>query len=310
VIPLSSSSAAIPVAAIRRLTIHDGPGVRDTVFVKGCPLRCAWCHNPECISSAPRLLFHENLCTGCRRCLKSCPNGVHFFDREGRHLLRRERCRNCGKCADDCLFNALEICGTPLSAEELLAKLLRDRDFFAPAGGVTLSGGEPALYPDFTAELFRRLKETGIHTALDSCGAVGFEAYRKILPHTDLVLFDLKGMDPERHRRNTGHDNRVIHENLRKIAAFGTPVEIRMPIVPGCNDFPDDIEGAGKLLAEIGTTVRVRLLAYHSLAREKYAAAGLTDTMPAADPPDDARLADIAETLSAFLPKEIPVSFG
>ena len=302
------SGEKVPVAAIRRLTIHDGPGVRDTVFVKGCPLHCVWCHNPECISARPQLLFHTNLCKNCGTCVRACPYGVHSVDPEEHHLTR-ENCRLCGECVKACYFNALEICGEKMSAEEVYSKVIRDRDFYAPEGGVTLSGGEPALYPDFASDLFEKLKQTGIHTALDTCGAVDFGHYRKILPQTDLVLFDLKGMDPERHRKHTGMDNRLIHENLHKISDFGTAVEIRMPIVPGYNDFRDDIERTGRLLAGIGTLVRVRLLPYHAMAGNKYAAAGIPDTMPDVETPDTERLREIADRLAAFLPREIHVVY-
>lgn len=302
------SGEKIPIAAIRRLTIHDGPGVRDTVFVKGCPLHCVWCHNPECISARPQLLFHANLCKHCGVCVRACRNGVHNIDSEGHHL-NWKNCRICGECVRACYFNALELCGEKMSAEEVFSKVIRDRDFFVPEGGVTLSGGEPALYPDFSLELFKKLKQAEIHTALDTCGAVDFEHYRKILPQTDLVLFDLKGMDPERHRNHTGMDNRLIHENLRKISDYGTAVEIRMPIVPGYNDFPEDIEQTGRLLAGIGTLARVRLLPYHAMAGSKYAAAGMPNTMPGTETPDIDHLKQIAGRLATFLSRELPVVF-
>ena len=302
------SGEKVPVAAIRRLTIHDGPGVRDTVFVKGCPLHCVWCHNPECIPAGPQLLFHANLCKHCGACVRACMNRVHSVDSEGHHLIR-ENCRLCGECVRACYFNALELCGEKMSVEDVFSKVIPDQDFYVPEGGVTLSGGEPALYPDFASNLFDKLKQTGIHTALDTCGAVDFGHYRKILPQTDLVLFDLKGMDPERHRKHTGMDNRLIHENLHKISEFGTAVEIRMPIVPGYNDFREDIEQTGRLLAGIGTLVRVRLLPYHAMAGNKYAAAAMPDTMPDAEIPDTERLREIADSLATFLPREIPVVY-
>ena len=298
------------IAAIRRLTIHDGPGIRDTVFVKGCPLHCVWCHNPECISGKRQVIFHRKLCVNCGKCQAKCTQNVHSFDGTSKHLINRDNCLNCGKCAEHCLFNALEICGESMSVEEVFEKVFRDRDFFIPEGGVTLSGGEPAIYPEFAAELFKKLQSNSIHTALDTCGAVRFENYLQILPYTDLVLFDLKGMDPVRHKQNTGMDNTLIHENLKKISEYGTPVEIRMPIVPGCNDFAGDIEAAGRLLQQIKTVVKVRLLAYHPFSEEKYAAAGVVNYMPAVQPPDKKHLDRIANTLESLLPSDVPVVYS
>ena len=166
-----------------------------------------------------------------------------------------------------------------------------------------------SVYPEFAAELFGKLKSAGIHTALDTCGAVDFGCYQKILPYTDLVLFDLKGMDAVRHLKHTGMDNALSHENLRKISSSGTPVEIRMPIVPGCNDFTEDIISTGKLLSGMDLIVRIRLLPYHALAENKYAAAGMPDTMPDAETPDLKRLKEIADLLSGILSRPIPVEF-
>ena len=302
------SENKIPIAAIRRLTIHDGPGIRDTVFVKGCPLNCIWCHNPECISGAKQLLYHANLCKNCGACGNACPENAHVFF-EGIHQIDRTKCRQCGACVNACFFAALELCGEGMTVDEVFTQVVKDRDFYLPDGGVTLSGGEPALYPEFAAELFEKLKSAGIHTALDTCGAVDFGCYQKILPHTDLVLFDLKGMDAVRHLKHTGMDNLLIHENLRKISRSGTPVEIRMPIVPGCNDFTEDIVSAAKLLSGLDSIVRIRLLPYHALAENKYAAAGMHDTMPDAETPDLKRLKEISDLLSGVLSRPIPVEF-
>ena len=279
----------IPVADIRRLTLHDGPGTRTTVFVKGCPLRCVWCHNPESLSASPLLLFHDNLCSGCGRCAAVCPAGVHAFD-GGAHRLDRSRCRACGACAEACPRGALEICGRDYTPEELLPPLLRDEAFYASGGGVTVSGGEPLLYAEAVGRLFELLHGCAIRTALDTCGEVPFESFERVLPATDLVLFDIKGMDPVRHSENTGRDNARIHDNLRRLGALGVPVEIRMPVVPGRNDAEGEFEAAARLLAEVPSVTKVRLLPYRSLARKKYRDAGLTDTMPDAPTPDAAFL--------------------
>lgn len=284
----------IPVAAIRRLTLHDGPGTRTTVFVKGCPLRCRWCHNPECLSARPQLLFHDNLCAGCGRCATVCTEGCHSVSPR---TIDRSRCRLCGKCVEACWHGALEICGRDYTPEELLPLLMRDAAFYESGGGVTVSGGEPLLYAEAVALLFPLLHERGIRTALDTCGEASWEAFEAVLPFTDLVLFDIKGMDSERHRANTGRGNERIHDNLRRLGACGVPVEIRMPVVPGCNDSEGEFEAAARFLARIPSVVAVRLLPYRSLARSKYRAAGIADTMPDVPTPDKAFLESRAAIL-------------
>ncbi len=324
----------IPVADIRRLTLHDGPGTRTTVFVKGCPLRCRWCHNPECFSAEPRLLFHDNLCVGCGRCVAACPRGVHALVESQKtvaepvspisyplspishlrpvdqvrvpaHLIDRTHCLACGVCVETCWQGALEICGCDYTPEELLSLLLRDEAFYASGGGVTVSGGEPLLYAEAIGKLFGLLHVNGVRTALDTCGAVPFEAFERVLSATDLVLFDIKGMDPVRHRENTGRDNVQIHANLRRLGELGVPVEIRMPVVPGSNDAEAEFEAAARFLSEIPSVMAVRLLPYRSLARKKYRAAGLEDTMPDAPTPDTAFLESRAAILRRHL--RIPV---
>ncbi len=221
------------------------------------------------------------------------------------HLIDRTRCRLCGACVDDCPRGALEICGRDYSPEELLPLLLRDAVFYASGGGVTVSGGEPLLYAEAVGRLFELLHARGIRTALDTCGEVPFEAFERVLPATDLVLFDIKGMDPVRHRENTGRDNVQIHANLRRLGELGVPVEIRMPVVPGSNDAEAEFEAAARFLSEIPSVMAVRLLPYRSLARKKYRAAGLEDTMPDAPTPDAAFLESRAAILRRCL--RVPV---
>lgn len=304
----------IPIAAIRRLTLHDGPGTRTTVFVKGCPLRCRWCHNPECISARPQLLFHDNLCVGCGKCAGVCPEGCHKLvecrrskveDQEAavERQIDRSRCRLCGKCVDACWRGALEICGRDYTTEDLLPILMRDTAFYESGGGVTVSGGEPLLYADAVARLLALLRERGVRTVLDTCGEAPWGAFKAVLPFTNLVLFDIKGMDTERHRVNTGCGNERIHGNLRRLGECGVPVEIRMPVVLGCNDAKEEFEAAAEFLAGIPSITAVRLLPYRSLARSKYRAAGMPDTMPDAQTPDAAFL----ETRASILRRSLSV---
>ena len=286
-----------PIADLRRLTIHDGPGTRDTVFVKGCPLHCLWCHNPESISAKPQILFRRNLCIACGDCASVCPTKSHSLQ-DGRHLFDRTLCASCGKCADACLNGALTLCGKRSTADDVFRSLLKDKEFFTLSnGGVTISGGEPLLYPDFTLSLFTLLHGAGIHTALDTCGAVPFSAFDTVLPETDMILYDLKGMNPERHRCNTGQDNSLILNNLSMLGSGTVPIEIRMPIVPRYNDAPEDITAAGRFLATLSAVTRIRLLAYHSMARDKYAMCGRTDTMPEVESPSHEHLAKMAAVI-------------
>ena len=213
------------------------------------------------------------------------------------HSIDRSRCRLCGTCVEACWHGALEICGREYTPEALLPLILRDAAFYE-------SGGEPLLYAEAVARLFALLRERGIRTALDTCGEAPWAAFEAVRPVTDLVLFDIKGMDSERHRANTGRGNERIHDNLRRLGACGVPVEVRMPVVPGCNDGEEEFEAAARFLADIPSLTAVRLLPYRSLARSKYRAAGLADTMPDVPTPDAAFL----ETRAAILRRSLAVS--
>ena len=283
------------IVDVKHFAVHDGPGIRTTVFLKGCPLRCLWCHNPESVRNEPELALLEKKCVKCGACARVC--ACHRIE-NGVHLLDRDRCVACGRCVEACLFDALLLYGRMVSPEDLCGELLADRLFYEQTGGgVTLSGGEPLLHPGFCAELFGLLRAEGVSCALDTCGEVPWSAFETVLPVTDLFLYDLKQMDPGKHKRCTGVSNERILENLRRLSGTGKPIEIRMPLVPGYNDADSDLEAAGRFLAELNHLCGVRLLPYHSLARSKYRSVGHADTMPEAESPSAENLARAAEIL-------------
>ncbi len=262
---------------LQRLSTEDGPGIRTTVFFKGCSLRCAWCHNPESISPRPQVHWLENRCIGCRTCAKTCPNSAVRWTDSGPRIDRAQ-CDGCGLCAEACPANAMQRLGVQTELEPLVRELLKDRVYFEKSsGGVTASGGEPTLQPGFTAELFKRLQAAGVQTALDTCGLCAREALARILPFTDLVLFDLKLMDPKQHRRFTGQDNRQILENLRFVRDDladrpGKALWIRTPLIPGATATLENLAAAGEwITAHLGEAVqRWELCAFNNLCRDKY----------------------------------------
>lgn len=259
------------VEAYKRFEIHDGPGVRTTVFLKGCPLNCRWCHNPECIDIKRALAYHANQCVLCGECAKVCPTGAHEII-NGEHLLNRKKCLLCGKCADACAFDALRIHGKIQSVNEVVCALMEDRIFFGNDGGVTISGGEPLMHSKFVALVFQQLRAEGIHTALDTCLYAERKALEDVLPHTELFLADLKAMDEAVHIRATGRSNRIILENFRFLSDSGAQMEIRIPFVPGYND--DQMEQMADFICRLKGVTGVKVLPYHDYAENKYTVIG------------------------------------
>ena len=267
---------------LQRLSTEDGPGIRTTVFFKGCPLACAWCHNPESIPAHFQVQWLENRCIGCNSCLEACPNGGLSRDARGVQI-NREICTGCGECAAACPACALEQLGSLVSVDELVSELLKDRVYFEKSGGgVTLSGGEPTLQASFALALLRRLRQAGVQTALDTCGFCRRETLERLLPEVDVLLYDLKLADPQAHVRYTGQDNRLILDNLRWLGKVARQradlrVWVRTPLIPGSTDSPENIRALAALISEsLGTRLgRWELCAFNNLCRDKYRRLGL-----------------------------------
>jgi pyruvate formate lyase activating enzyme len=256
---------------IQRFSTEDGPGIRTTVFFKGCPLRCAWCHNPEGLDPRPELMWYEVRCIAARDCLGACPTGALELTPQGM-LIDRQRCDGCGLCAEACPAAALEVIGQRWTPEAIFAEVEKDAIFYETSGGgVTLSGGEPMAQVEFVRELAGLCKEAELHVALDTCGTAAWERYEQVLPMVDLVLYDLKILDAERHRAATGVGNARILDNARRIAAAGMPMWIRTPIIPGYTDGQENITALGRFIAaQLPTVARWDLLAYTNLGQPKY----------------------------------------
>lgn len=270
---------------IKRFAVHDGDGIRTTVFLKGCPLKCVWCHNPEGIGSKKQLSFFAHKCIGCGECAEVCPEGAHSFE-GGIHIVDRTKCKVCGKCEETCCGQALKRYGIEMSVEEIIPVLLEDKEFYDNSnGGVTLSGGECLIQADFCKELLKKLKENGIHTAVDTCGFVSKTAIDKVIPYTDIFLYDIKAIDEAVHIKCTGHSNKCILDNLRYIDQCGKKIEVRIPYVPGYNS--DQIEKIAELLKTLHNLTKVRVLPYHNYAGSKYAALEMDNTLPVELPSDD-----------------------
>jgi len=282
---------------IKRFAVHDGAGIRTTVFLKGCPLSCWWCHNPEGQMQQPELILRPERCIGCGACVDACEQDAVLLDR-GATSTDRERCTVCGACVEVCYAEAREIVGREMTVAQVMDMIERDSTFYDQSGGgATFSGGEPLAQPIFLGGLLRACKERDLHTTLDTCGFASWNVLEDIREDVDLFLYDLKLMDDARHREVTGASNEFILENLQRLSREGHRIILRVPIIPGINDDRENMQAIGLLAADLPGLERVDLLPYHRIGRSKYQQLGKRCPMPEVDAPTDETITRIARRL-------------
>jgi pyruvate formate lyase activating enzyme len=284
---------------LQRASLDDGPGIRTTVFLKGCPLHCAWCHNPESHKPGPELAFDATLCMSCQACVAACASGVHTFDAPGVHAVAFDQCIAAGACVAACPSGALRLYGHEQSVETVMAEVVKDRAFYAASGGgLTLSGGEPTAQLEFCLALLRAARAAGISTCVETCGLASRESFEALLPLTDLFLFDYKATDPTLHSTLTGASNALVLANLRWLHAQGAAIRLRCPLVPGVNDDDKHLRAIAALGAELAGLQGVEILPYHGSGAAKYERLGREQPRFTALEPDRAVQAGWRETLA------------
>jgi glycyl-radical enzyme activating protein len=284
---------------IQRFSVQDGPGIRTTVFFKGCPLKCLWCSNPESQSPTPQLLYFETRCTHCYQCTDKCPSGAISKAGDGTLTLDRQACTACGTCVEECLAEARSISGRQATVEEVCLLVEKDMSYYRNSGGgVTVSGGEPTSQPESLVELLAKCRDMGIHTCLDTCGFAEWDILKEVIKHVDLVLMDNKHMKAETHKKLTGVSNELILENTARVAAQGVPTIIRIPLIPGLNDSDENMNQLGRFMKTCGLS-RVDLLPYHRFSLSKYQALNKEYSLGELPSPDEAEVRRVASTLEA-----------
>ncbi len=278
---------------IQKYSVHDGPGIRTTVFLKGCPLKCWWCHNPESQNPKHEIMFFKERCTGCGVCVRRCTSeAIHICNNQP--LTDEAKCKLCGKCTDFCPNKAREYVGKNITVQALMDEIIKDEVFYDESnGGVTFSGGEPMLYADFLAEVLKACKQRGVHTAVDTSGYAAFDKFEKIIDYVDLFLYDVKLMDNEKHIKYIGVENGLILENLKKLSDRGANIFVRMPIIAGVNDDFENIEESIRFLSNLNI-IQVNLLPYHKMGMDKYRRLEMDYKLSGMERPTDQRMEEIA----------------
>lgn len=261
------------ITNIQVYSLHDGPGVRTLVFLKGCPLRCDWCCNPECVTPDLEVEFYKSKCTQCGACLKACSQKAINPDLELKSGFKIDKglCNECGDCVQTCPAEALKLVGKVVSVDEVMAKVRKDKYFYLTSrGGLTISGGEPLYQFEFTRELLKRAHEENIDAAIETCGYAPWKRYEQILPYLNLILYDIKHMDPAKHKRMTGVSNRLILSNLKKLSQSGVPLVIRLPLIPEFNLDRDNTTKTAEFVSKLANITEVNLMPFHQMGKDKY----------------------------------------
>lgn len=283
------------IVNIQKYSIHDGPGIRTTVFLKGCPLSCWWCHNPESQSTKNEIMFFEQKCTGCGICVKRCPEEAITM-REMKPTIDETKCILCGNCTDFCYNEAREYVGQKIGAIELFKEIQKDEIFYEESGGgVTFSGGEPLLQVDFLSEVLDICNKKNIHTTLDTSGYTKWKNIEKIVNKVDLFLYDLKLIDDEKHKKYIGVSNKLILENLKKLSSLGKRIFVRMPIIAGINDDNDHIDESIKFIKTLNNIEQVNLIPYHSMGMDKYKRLNMDYKLSGMEKPADEKMEELKE---------------
>ena len=292
---------SILVTNIQGYSIHDGPGIRTVVFLKGCGLECQWCSNPECISPHPEVGFVKTLCTKCGKCAEICPVGALVYEEGKIPRIDRRRCSGCGACSSVCSYKAFILYGKPMNAGEIFDAVNRDKMFYqASGGGVTISGGEALLQPLLVCDLFEKCRRAGIHTCMETSGFADESALRQVLSYTDFVLYDLKYLNSEKHRQYTGKPNDLILSNAKIVAASGVETLFRMPLIPGINDGMQNIKETADFLKGLeNKTFNIELMPYHRLGKGKYESLDRPYRLPELLSPEPEHVESVKNTFEA-----------